>query len=243
MEAEKPKALFWFHHPRVHRGDFCDRDDDQAGQRAAQLAFVSGLTRLEGVLTGAMRWIFLIALLVVSNVTSFYVAKKNARPKQHSIETVQTEVAHAAGIVIMGDSLVEDAKFPSSLCGLPIVNAGIGGAGVSTLLAIAEKMRSKPALIVISVGVNNAGDARFEAKYSLLLHTLPQTKIALVTLAQTGFDRINQTIRETATGAYLIDLSSLKDFKTKDGIHPIGSSYVEWRERILDGVRRALDCE
>ncbi len=104
-------------------------------------------------------------------------------------------------------------------------------------------MHSKPALVVISVGVNNSEDAAFEAKYSLLLHTLPQTKIALVTLAQTGFDRINQTIKEMARGAHLIDLSSLKDFKTKDGIHPVGPSYIEWRGRILDGVRQALDCE
>jgi lysophospholipase L1-like esterase len=192
-----------------------------------------------------MRWLVLIALLVASNVTTFYVTKKNARPKGHSVESVLAEVRLATGIVIAGDSLVEDAKFPASLCGLQIVNAGIGGAGASTLLAIADKMQTKPALIVVSIGVNDAEDPAFAAKYSLLLDTLPRTQIAVVTLAQSGFERINQAIKAVASkkGAHLIDLGSIKDFKTRDGIHPIDPSYAEWRERILDGARQALDCD
>jgi lysophospholipase L1-like esterase len=192
-----------------------------------------------------MRWLVLIALLVVSNVATIYVTKKNARPKGHSVESVLAEVRTATGIVIMGDRLVEDAKFPPVLCELQIVNAGIGGARSSTLLAIADKMQAKPALIVVSVGVNDAEDAAFPAKYSLLLDTLPRTRIAAVTLAQPGFENINQAIKAAANekGAHLIDLGSLKDFKTRDGIHPIYTSYAEWRERLLDGARQALDCE
>jgi lysophospholipase L1-like esterase len=106
-------------------------------------------------------------------------------------------------------------------------------------------MQTAPALIVVSVGVNDAEDAAFPAKYSLLLDTLPRTRIAAVTLAQSGFEHISQAIRAIANkkGAHIIDLGSLKDFKTRDGIHPIGPSYAEWRERILDGARQALDCE
>ncbi|MET4307961.1 GDSL-type esterase/lipase family protein [Bradyrhizobium sp. RT4b] len=192
-----------------------------------------------------MRWLLLIALLVASNVATFYVTKKNARPKGHSVESVLAEVRTATGIVMMGDSLVEDAKFPPALCGLRIVNAGIGGAKSSTLLAIADKMQATPALIVVSVGVNDAEDAAFTAKYSLLLDTLPRTRIAVATMAQPGFENINKAIKTAANenGAHLIDLGSLKDFKTRDGIHPVYSSYAEWRERLLDGVRHALNCE
>jgi len=192
-----------------------------------------------------VRWLIVIALLVASNVATFYVTKKNARPKRHSVESVLAEVRTATGIVMMGDSLVEDAKYPSALCGLQVVNAGIGGAKSSTLLAIADKMQAKPALIVVSVGVNDAEDGAFAAKYTLLLETLPRTRIAAVTLAQPGFENINQAIKIAANenGAHLIDLGSLKHFKTRDGIHPVYPSYAEWRERLLDGVRQALHCE
>ncbi len=75
----------------------------------------------------AMRWLLLIALLVASNVATFYVTKKNARPKGHSVESVLAEVRTATGIVMMGDSLVEDAKFLQPF-------AGFG----SLMLALAE---------------------------------------------------------------------------------------------------------
>ncbi|MET4630460.1 lysophospholipase L1-like esterase [Bradyrhizobium sp. I1.8.5] len=191
-----------------------------------------------------MRWLLLIALLVITNVATFYITKKNARPKRHSVESVQAEIGPATGVVIMGDSLVEDAKFPASLCGRQIVNAGIGGAGASTLLAIAEKMQSKPEMIVVSVGVNDAGDPAFQTKYSMLLDSLPKTRIALATLVQPGFEHINDVIKSTSEkkAASLINMGAVTNFKTRDGIHPVDQSYIEWREHLLDGIRQVLDC-
>ena len=59
-------------------------------------------------------------LLIASNVATAYVTAKNARPKRHSIETVLNQVRYtSATVVILGDSLVEDAKFPEEVCGLP----------------------------------------------------------------------------------------------------------------------------
>lgn len=192
-----------------------------------------------------MRWLVVVALLVVSNAATFYVTMKNARPKRHSVESVLAEANSSSGIVIIGDSLVEDAKFPPSVCGIPITNAGIGGAKTSTLLAIAQNMVAKPSLVVVSVGVNDAPDANFRTLYSLLLESLPKTKIATASLAQIGSDEINRTIREISErhGAHVIDMSTIEHFETRDGIHPTERSYPQWRHRLLDGIRGAISCD
>ena len=184
-------------------------------------------------------------LLIASNVATAYVTAKNARPKRHSIETVLNQVRYtSATVVILGDSLVEDAKFPEEVCGLPIINGGIGGSGAASIIPIAEQMHGSPALIVVSVGVNDARNPRFPAVYSLLLDSLPKTKVAVASLAQPGFSAIDQEIRSAASRhrVSLVDMSGIPNFETVDGIHPAVRSYPDWRKRILDGARVALGC-
>lgn len=193
-----------------------------------------------------MRLLTAFALLVTSNVATAYITAKNARPKRHSVETVLNEVRGTSStVVILGDSLVEDAKFPREVCGVPIINGGIGGSRAASVIAIAEQMQGTPALIIISVGVNDAGSVHFPAAYSLLLNSLPKTKIAVASLAQTGFTDIDKEIRNAAKrhGVSLIDMSGILAFETVDGIHPAAHSYPDWRKRLLDGARAALGCE
>jgi hypothetical protein len=62
-------------------------------------------------------------------------------------------------IILMGDSIVESALLPPSLCGNPVINTGIGGAtiGFFTRYASLIERESDPALVVLSVGINDAG--------------------------------------------------------------------------------------
>jgi hypothetical protein len=60
-------------------------------------------------------------------------------------------------IVFLGDSITEAAMLPNAICNHPVINAGIGGAGIDQLLKVAPtlfKGRS-PALVVLAVGTND----------------------------------------------------------------------------------------
>src|SRR5438067_8373939 len=60
-------------------------------------------------------------------------------------------------IVILGDSITEMARFPETIDGNPVVNAGIGGASVQDIEAIASTLLrdAQPSLIVVALGTNN----------------------------------------------------------------------------------------
>ena len=64
-------------------------------------------------------------------------------------------------IIVMGDSIVESALLPPALCGHPIINAGVGGATIGFFTRYASLIEgdSNPALILLSVGINDAGSA------------------------------------------------------------------------------------
>lgn len=188
--------------------------------------------------------IFVLCLLVVSNFATWQVAMKNARPKGHTVESVTQSLQDANGVVIFGDSIVEDAKFPSEVCELPVLNAGIGGAGAATFIPIVQKLRTTPKLIVVSVGINDRGNNHFTESYSMLIDSMPKTKLALVLLPQHGSDQINLEIRSLAESrrAALIDTTNIEDFRTVDGIHPTGQSYRDWREKVMADIQ-ILTCD
>jgi lysophospholipase L1-like esterase len=68
------------------------------------------------------------------------------------------EQAGAESILVCGDSRVEAAFLPSSIAGLPVVNAGIGGATISLIGDELARMigAHKVRLLVLSAGVNDA---------------------------------------------------------------------------------------
>jgi hypothetical protein len=75
-------------------------------------------------------------------------------------------------ILIVGDSITEAAFLPSALCSAPVVNAGIGGAGVTTdfPFIIRRSLAGRKAkLIVIALGTNDAYETdatRFRTRYA-----------------------------------------------------------------------------
>jgi lysophospholipase L1-like esterase len=66
------------------------------------------------------------------------------------------------GIVILGDSITEGARI-ERICGLPVLNAGIGGTGVMYFNNNAKDFLTiaRPNIVVIALGIN---DARFILK-------------------------------------------------------------------------------
>ena len=82
-------------------------------------------------------------------------------------------------IVILGDSIVEASTLPRSLCGHPIVNAGVGGATTASNLGsfLADALGDKQAaLVVVSLGGNDAAVSdsveRYRSAYRALLTEL-----------------------------------------------------------------------
>ena len=78
--------------------------------------------------------------------------------RQVRMKTVQAQLDQVTGpyIVVMGDSHAERLYLPT-LCGLPVVNAGMSGATVADVLALARQItppRQAEALL-LSVGTND----------------------------------------------------------------------------------------
>jgi hypothetical protein len=211
------------------------------------------------------RWAIFLLVLVASNITTGYFVKKNPDHQRDMVEALaKMSRTNGSFIVIIGDSLTENARLPASVCGIPLINAGIGGSRASTFIPFAEEMRARqlsPALIVIALGINDAVleyRTDFRATYGLLIDSLPKSPIALATLApvDTNFPvakRLNPStiksidgaIVETAAsrGAPVIDLGAIVGIESRDGLHPTESTYHLWITVIVAGIENALKCD
>jgi len=78
--------------------------------------------------------------------------------QQVRVKTIQTQLDQVRGpyIVVMGDSHAERLFLPS-LCGLPVVNAGLSGATLSDILDLARKITlpRRAQAVLISAGAND----------------------------------------------------------------------------------------
>jgi lysophospholipase L1-like esterase len=215
------------------------------------------------------QWAVFLLVLVASNLATGYVVKKNARPKvdyQRDMAESLAKMNSANGpfIVMIGDSLTQNRHLPASICGIPLINAGIDGSRASTFIPFAEEMTAlklSPALVVIALGINDAVSAYrtdFKASYGLLIDSLPQSPISLATLAPVDpnlplakrlnpstIRSIDATIMEIAAsrGAPIIDLGAIAGMETRDGIHPTDRTYHLWIAAVVAGIQRDLKCD
>jgi hypothetical protein len=183
--------------------------------------------------------------------------------REHFEARKQVILAHArqnptVDVAIIGDSITELAYLPS-LCGAPVLNAGIAGATVSDakeLMALLSPVL-KARTIVLAVGVNDAGtwahqNGVVEDDYEQLVR-LAQSSGAQVFAATVGpvampianvfnlsrIAPINAQIKSVAarTGAMLIDLGArLHADETTDGLHPNEAGHRIWRDLIEAAV-------
>jgi lysophospholipase L1-like esterase len=211
------------------------------------------------------RWAIFSLVLVASNIMTGYVVKKNVDHQRDMVEALaKMSRTNGTFILIIGDSLTQNARLPASVCGTPLINGGIRGSRASTFIPFAEEMTARqlsPALIVIAIGINDALRAYrtdFRATYGLLIDSLPKSPIALATLApiDTNFPiakmlnpstikSIDAAIIEIAAsrGAPIIDLGAIVGIESRDGIHPTESTYHHWITVIVAGIESALKCD
>jgi hypothetical protein len=166
-------------------------------------------------------------------------------------------------VVVLGDSIVEASTLPRSLCGHPIVNAGIGRASTASDLGsiLTESLGGKrAALIVVSLGTNDAAIPnsieRYRSNYRALLAELsaltPRTAVAEITSPEGGseeakkrtlaIDSYNGILPGLAeeTGAAFIALPPMPERHTLDGIHLNTAGYEIWDTAILRGIESAI---
>jgi lysophospholipase L1-like esterase len=166
-------------------------------------------------------------------------------------------------VVVLGDSIVEASTLPRSLCGHPIVNAGIGRASTASNLGsiLTESLGGKrAALIVVSLGTNDAvipnSVERYRSNYRALLTELaaltPRTAVMAIPspesgseeagklrLAIDGYNVILPGLAEEA-GAAFIALPAMPERHTLDGIHLNTAGYEIWDRAILHGIESAI---
>jgi lysophospholipase L1-like esterase len=167
-------------------------------------------------------------------------------------------------IVVLGDSIVEASTLPRSLCGHPIVNAGIGGASTSGHLSsmLTEALGGKQAaLVVVSLGTNDAAIPesveQYRRNYRALLKELvastPRIAIAAIPPPEAGLaqskkvsaaviDSYNAMLPELAkdAGVAFIPLPAMPQQHTLDGIHLNGAGYEIWDKAILAGIEPTI---
>lgn len=216
------------------------------------------------------KWLYLgVAALVSVSATGgaiggHFVWRVRHKAELHAIKRPKAILFQASqtnpGAVIIGDSIVELAALPR-VCGMETLNAGISGAGTARVRALASTLlpRTKPRLIVIAVGVNDAvrsgglTPSRFTAEYRGLVREAQATGAVVVSLTVQpvssdenkrgiAFDRkkiekINQIILQT--NPRTVNLWSavqlqgwLPDRLTDDGVHPNPAGYVSWKQQL-----------
>ena len=167
-------------------------------------------------------------------------------------------------IVILGDSIVEAATLPRSLCGHAIVNAGIGG--TSTTSHLEEILKAslggkRAALVVVSLGTNDAAIPlsveQYRSNYLTLLTALEaltqRRAIAAIPPPEAGlpeakkvsaaviesYNAVLPKLAEEARAAF-IALPAMPEHHTLDGIHLNGGGYEVWDKAVLAGIDAAL---
>jgi len=167
-------------------------------------------------------------------------------------------------IVVLGDSIVEASTLPRSLCGHPIVNAGIGGATTASNLGsfLADALGNKQAaLVVVSLGGNDAAVSdsveRYRSAYRALLTELqaltPRRAMVGISPVEAGLedgkkisgaviDSFNAILPELAkeAGATFIPMPVMPEHHTLDGIHLDAAGYAIWDKAVLGGIESAV---
>jgi lysophospholipase L1-like esterase len=220
-------------------------------------------------MTVKAKWLFLL-VLIVSNIATGYVVQRNARPKDDRPRDLVNALARMGSVngpfvVILGDSITQNARLPETVCGMPLINAGTGGSRASTYIPFAEEMRAQkisPSLVVIALGTNDAISGYgtdFIPAYELLIRSLPASSLAFATpppvdavdgsgagiLNMTTLRSIDLAIKEIAASqkATLIDLGKIVGMETSDGIHPKKTTYPIWIKAVVQGIEAAMKCK
>jgi lysophospholipase L1-like esterase len=183
---------------------------------------------------------------------------------------IQSQLAQVNDpIVFIGDSITESAFLPATICGHPVVNAGLGGATTRTYLQFANTVLStlRARLIVVALGTNDSQIAArkagpFSESYDMLTGFLKTHAAALVlvgipplemtqTLAREYFDKAasdeNDRAINTIAARDSISFADVRsamnsDHLTVDGVHLSPDGYQGWMTAVSAAVSKTLNC-
>ncbi len=166
-------------------------------------------------------------------------------------------------VIVLGDSLVEASTLPRSICGHPIVNGGLNGASTASDLEgwLAPALDGKPpALIVVSLGTNDAlasrSPAEFTDRYGMLLKQLSKSapRVAVLEIppveaqgrmtvemrneASASIERYNVILPDLArhNGAAFVALPAMPSPHTIDGVHLNAGGYQVWDKAVMQAA-------
>src|ERR1700761_4175711 len=172
-------------------------------------------------------------------------------------------------IVIVGDSITEASTLPRTLCGHPVVNAGLNAASTASDLGtwLVDAFDGKRAsAILVALGTNDALTGRssqgFEASYLSMLGQLATFTDRLVVLGIPAIEvrgRVSAELRAEAmgridafnamlpavavkAGAAFVALPPMPTPHTIDGVHLDAGGYAVWEDAILKGVSGACSA-
>ena len=157
-------------------------------------------------------------------------------------------------IIVMGDSIVESSLLPPSICGHPVINAGIGGATIGFFTRYASLIidGSEPELVVLSVGINDANTpaATFQAAYLATLRSV-SSPVEVVTITPSrsplidaaSIEQFNTLIKSLDSSYLTIDAAkNLTGEMTTDGIHLNRDGYDLWNKAVVHGIESKIGC-
>ena len=145
-------------------------------------------------------------------------------------------------IVILGDSITEMARFPESIEGYPVVNAGIGGATIHDFLSLSTRILDEvtPSVIVVALGANDVGSSTVRGEYAALLSYLKKRAPAVYAVAVTPLDGVEAINSQVVAAAKSADVPVIETHITKamltDGIHPNPEGSRRWTAAVVAAI-------
>lgn len=157
---------------------------------------------------------------------------------------VRSELADLDGpIVILGDSITEMARFPLTIDGKPVVNAGLGGASIKRIHSLQLLDGFKPSIVVVALGANDTGSQVQKAYASLLseIKAISPLVIAVAVSPMNGAELVNDQLRTAAKaqGVMFIEPVYPEGVTLDDGIHLNKDGYKIW----LPAIEKAISTK
>lgn len=193
---------------------------------------------------GRRRTVLSGAAIVVAVVLIALVLARRTGPQRGQIDE--------SSIVMLGDSLTEQADWESLLPDIAIVNRGYSGSTTEQLLAIAESVGDeRPRAVFVLTGTNDIRDGRSPewtaTHLRRLLDALEQRSPDTIVVVQTVLPRADQpaAVRSTnevvqavaaSRGVRVLELhgsfdngeGGLRSDETTDGVHLSPGGYRRW---------------
>jgi len=189
--------------------------------------------------------------------------ESDLEPSHERFYAIKAEIRQTPdAVIVLGDSIVQGAPLPKSICGYAVVNAGVVGAAVEYFERHAAELlgSSHPRLIVLAVGINDASPKiakQFRLRYRktvAFLSRVAPVAVATITPVRSGngsagYDAqlvpdFNDAIKKTPNVKAVIDLNKPLSGAnwTTDGIHFGQEGYALWTKALVKGVSAALGC-